>query len=50
MEIQRAFRCMRCGHEFTAAHTKDGKLVERTCSKCRSNSIRLIKEATPKAK
>ncbi|MCK4304802.1 MAG: zinc ribbon domain-containing protein [Candidatus Eisenbacteria sp.] len=44
MEIQREFRCMRCGHEFTAVHTKDGELVERTCPKCRSNSIRELKE------
>ncbi len=44
MEVQRQFRCMRCGNEFTALHTKDGELVERTCPQCRSNSIRLLKD------
>jgi DNA-directed RNA polymerase subunit RPC12/RpoP len=45
MEEHRRFRCLRCGHEFTAVHSKDGALVERTCPKCRSNSIRPLKEA-----
>jgi len=45
MEEERRFRCMRCGHEFTALHRKDGELVERTCPRCRSNSIRLLKES-----
>ena len=49
MEVQRKFRCLRCGHEFTATHTKDGELVERTCPKCRSNSIRMVKEQAEKA-
>jgi predicted Zn-ribbon and HTH transcriptional regulator len=40
---------MRCGHEFTAIHTKDGEPVERTCPKCRSNSIRMLKEQAGKA-
>ncbi|MFC1572086.1 hypothetical protein ACFL6M_00650 [Candidatus Eisenbacteria bacterium] len=44
MEIVRQFRCMRCGNEYEAIHTKDGQLVERSCPKCRSNSIRLMKE------
>ena len=48
MEVQRKFRCMRCGNEFTATHTKDGELVERTCPKCRSNSIRMVKEPVKK--
>ncbi len=47
MEITKAYICMRCGNEYTAAYTKDGKLVERTCPKCRSNSIRIVKEDTP---
>jgi len=44
MEETRPFRCLRCGHEFTAVYKKDGALVERTCPKCRSNSIRLKKD------
>ncbi len=49
MEVQREFRCMRCGHEFTALHTKNGQLVERVCPKCRSNSIRKVPEKAPPA-
>jgi DNA-directed RNA polymerase subunit RPC12/RpoP len=45
MEEERRFRCMRCGHEFTALHRKNGELVERTCPRCRSNSIRPLKES-----
>ncbi len=41
MEETRTFRCMRCGYEFTAVYKKAGALVERTCPKCRSNSIRV---------
>ena len=44
MEITRKFRCLRCGNEFTATHTKDGQMVETTCPACRSNSIRLLKD------
>jgi DNA-directed RNA polymerase subunit RPC12/RpoP len=44
MEEQSRFRCLRCGHEYTATDAKDGALVERTCPKCRSNSIRPLKE------
>ena len=42
MEETRRFRCLRCGHEFTAVDTKDGEAVERTCPRCRSNSVRPI--------
>lgn len=44
MEETRPLRCMRCGHEYTAVYKKDGALVERTCPKCRSNSIRLKRD------
>jgi Zn finger protein HypA/HybF involved in hydrogenase expression len=47
MEIKRQLKCMRCNNEYTAPYTKDGKLVERTCPKCRSNSIRVVKEDPP---
>jgi len=33
------FRCMMCGHDWEEEVEK-GVDVERTCSKCRSNSIR----------
>ncbi len=48
MEITRKFRCMRCTNEFVAPDTKDGEMVERTCPKCRSNSVRPVKENTAK--
>ncbi len=35
------FKCMRCGHEFRGVLDTD---IERICPKCRSNSIRRLKE------
>ncbi len=37
------FRCMMCGHEYEEKVTK-GEDVERSCPKCRSNSIRHLKK------
>ncbi len=36
------FRCMMCGHEYQelAEHAEE---KERSCPKCRSNSIRMLK-------
>lgn len=35
------FRCLRCGHEYTGMY--DAKNVtERSCPKCRSNSVRRL--------
>ena len=36
------FRCMMCGHEYTEKVVQ-GEDVERSCPKCRSNSIRHLK-------
>lgn len=36
------FRCMMCGHEFQDKVEK-GEDRERSCPKCRSNSIRHLK-------
>ena len=36
------FRCMMCGHEYEEKSVK-GEDVERSCPKCRSNSIRHLK-------
>jgi predicted Zn-ribbon and HTH transcriptional regulator len=36
------FRCMMCGHEYEEKVVKDED-VERSCPKCRSNSIRHLK-------
>ncbi len=41
MAEQVTFKCMRCGHEFRGILDTD---IERMCPKCRSNSIRRIKE------
>ncbi|HEX9075730.1 MAG TPA: hypothetical protein VF932_08105 [Anaerolineae bacterium] len=41
MAEQVTFKCLRCGHEFRGILDPD---VERMCPKCRSNSIRRIKE------
>ncbi|MBP1597383.1 MAG: Zinc ribbon domain, partial [Acidobacteria bacterium] len=37
------FRCMMCGHEYQEKVEK-GEDKERTCPKCRSNSIRHLKK------
>lgn len=43
----RPFYCLRCQHRFTAAY--DAKVVvERSCPKCGSNSVRLA-PVTPRA-
>ncbi len=41
MAEQVTFKCMRCGNEFRGMLDTD---IERMCPKCRSNSIRRIKE------
>jgi predicted nucleic acid-binding Zn-ribbon protein len=44
MEGQSKFKCLRCGHEFYDSY--DPKVVvERTCPKCKSNSVRRVKES-----
>ena len=37
------FKCMMCGHEYQEKVVK-GEDVERSCPKCRSNSIRHLKK------
>ena len=34
------FRCLRCGNEWEGVYDPE---EERTCPKCRSNSVRVIK-------
>jgi len=43
------FRCMMCGHEYQEKVEK-GEDKERSCPKCRSNSIRHLKKKGPVAK
>jgi len=38
------FRCMMCGHEYQEPVAR-GEDKERSCPKCRSNSIRHLKAA-----
>jgi putative FmdB family regulatory protein len=38
------FRCMACGHQYQEKVEK-GEDKERSCPKCRSNSMRQLKKA-----
>jgi len=46
MPEQVTFKCLRCDNEFRGIYDKD---VERMCPKCRSNSVRRIKEKSEHA-
>lgn len=41
MAEQENLKCLRCGHEFRGVYDTD---IERMCPKCRSNSVRRVKE------
>jgi predicted nucleic acid-binding Zn-ribbon protein len=41
MAEQVTFKCLRCGHEFRGVYDTD---IERMCPKCRSNSVRRMKD------
>lgn len=43
------FKCLKCGHEYTGMFDP-GNVTERTCPKCRSNSVRRLPAATPAKK
>ena len=43
MKVLQKFRCMMCGHEWIEEVEK-GVDIERSCPKCRSNSIRHLKK------
>ena len=40
MPTKRKFECLRCDHRFMADYDRT-RVVERTCPKCGSNSVRL---------
>jgi predicted Zn-ribbon and HTH transcriptional regulator len=40
------FRCMMCGHEYQEKVDEKGD-KERSCPKCRSNSIRHLRKKSP---
>lgn len=37
-------KCLRCSHEYSAPFDPQAGPQERTCPRCRSNSIRRMKE------
>lgn len=43
------FKCLNCGHEYTGMYDPDN-ITERTCSKCRSNSVRRLPDEKPAKK
>jgi len=51
MAKQAKLKCLRCGYEYMVPVPEHPELEERTCPRCRSNSVRLIKdEKTQSAK
>ena len=47
--ITENLRCMMCGHEYQD-NVEEGVDRERSCPKCRSNSIRVLKGGKPAGK
>ena len=45
MPEQAAFKCLRCGNEWRGEY--DVESIERMCPKCRSNSVRRMKDKEP---
>jgi DNA-directed RNA polymerase subunit RPC12/RpoP len=43
MAEQADFKCLRCGIEFTGPFDPETEPQERSCPKCRSNSVRRLK-------
>lgn len=43
------FKCLRCGYEYIDSYTP-GIVVEKTCPRCRSNSVRRLKSASAETK
>jgi DNA-directed RNA polymerase subunit RPC12/RpoP len=37
------FKCLACGHEYSGMYDHDN-VTERSCPKCRSNSVRRLPE------
>lgn len=40
MTEQDNFKCLRCGNEYSLQKSEKDEMEERTCPKCRSNSVR----------
>lgn len=48
MAEQADFKCLRCGLAYTAPFDPEGEPQERSCPKCRSNSVRRLKNKKDK--
>ncbi|MFC1870235.1 hypothetical protein ACFLYE_03085 [Chloroflexota bacterium] len=44
MAKQAKLKCLRCGYEYPDPAAESAELQERTCPRCRSNSVRLIQD------
>ncbi len=44
MAKQAKLKCLRCGYEYMSPPSEHPELEERTCSQCRSNSVRLLRD------
>ena len=44
MAKQVKLKCLRCGYEYSAPPSESSELEERTCPRCRSNSVRLLRD------
>ena len=42
--VEAKFKCLRCGNEYTEQYDEEQEPKERSCPKCKSNSIRRVKE------
>ncbi|MFH1169431.1 MAG: hypothetical protein V1691_01925 [Chloroflexota bacterium] len=42
------FKCLHCGHEYLSTSSEKPEMEERTCPRCRSNSVRLLSDETRK--
>ena len=42
MTEQEQFKCLRCGNEYSLPKPEKAEMEERTCPKCRSNSVRKV--------
>jgi predicted nucleic acid-binding Zn-ribbon protein len=47
MVEQGRFKCLRCGLEYATPFDPETEPQERSCPKCRSNSVRHLKEKKP---
>ena len=45
MEKPWKFKCLRCGHDYEENYDPKGVMTERSCPKCRSNSVRPVAAA-----